>query len=88
MGISVMKLRKHNSFGRFLRAEVSGSFARSLFPEVFRDRARKTDHKFCHDARREAALALQRTGSVSAALAERNPRLSPHLSFMDAGGHG
>lgn len=35
-----------------------------------------------------AALALQKTHDVSAALTEKNSDVSPHLSFMDAGGHG
>jgi alkaline phosphatase D len=35
-----------------------------------------------------AALALEKTGDVSAAVAERNPGVAPHLSFTDAGGHG
>lgn len=35
-----------------------------------------------------ASLALQRTGNVQRALAERNPQLAPNLSFIDFGGHG
>jgi alkaline phosphatase D len=35
-----------------------------------------------------ASLALQRTHDLTAALAEHNPDVSPHLSFMDSGGHG
>ena len=35
-----------------------------------------------------ASLELQKTGDVRRALAERNPEVAPHLSFMDAGGHG
>ncbi|MGA9773697.1 MAG: alkaline phosphatase D family protein [Blastocatellia bacterium] len=35
-----------------------------------------------------ASLALQKTGDVRQALAERNPEIAPHLSFMDVGGHG
>src|SRR6185503_13938306 len=35
-----------------------------------------------------ASLALQRTGDLHQALAERNPELAPHLSFSDVGGHG
>lgn len=35
-----------------------------------------------------ASLALKRTGNVQQALAERNPQLAPHLSFIDLGGHG
>jgi alkaline phosphatase D len=35
-----------------------------------------------------ASLALQRTGDARRALAERNPQLAPHLSFIDLGGHG
>jgi alkaline phosphatase D len=35
-----------------------------------------------------ASLALQRTGDVRQALKERNPEVGPHLSFVDAGGHG
>jgi alkaline phosphatase D len=36
----------------------------------------------------KAALALQKSHDVTAALAEKNPEVSPHLSFVDAGGHG
>ena len=35
-----------------------------------------------------ASLALKRTGDGRRALAERNPQLAPHLSFVDLGGHG
>ena len=35
-----------------------------------------------------ASLALKRTGDARRALAERNPQLAPHLSFIDLGGHG
>lgn len=35
-----------------------------------------------------ASLSLQRTGDVNRALAERNPQLAPHLSFIDVGAHG
>lgn len=35
-----------------------------------------------------ASLALQRTGDVKQALAERNANLAPNLSFVDVGGHG
>ncbi|HEV2668822.1 MAG TPA: alkaline phosphatase D family protein [Blastocatellia bacterium] len=35
-----------------------------------------------------ASLALQSTGDLRQALAERNPELAPHLSFIDVGGHG
>ena len=35
-----------------------------------------------------ASLALQRTGDMRQAMAERNPEVAPHLSFMDAGAHG
>jgi len=35
-----------------------------------------------------SSLALQRTGDTRQAMAERNPELAPHLSFMDAGAHG
>jgi alkaline phosphatase D len=35
-----------------------------------------------------ASLALQRTGDIGKAVAERNPEVAPHLSFMDLGGHG
>src|SRR5437763_1244180 len=35
-----------------------------------------------------ASLALQRTGDLKLALAERNPQLAPNLSFVDVGGHG
>ena len=36
----------------------------------------------------QASLALQKTGDVNQALAQRNRDVAPHLSFMDAGGHG
>ena len=35
-----------------------------------------------------ASLALQRTGDLKQALAERNAQLAPNLSFVDVGGHG
>ena len=35
-----------------------------------------------------ASLALTRTGDSHRALAEHNPQLAPHLSFVDLGGHG
>jgi alkaline phosphatase D len=35
-----------------------------------------------------ASLALQRSGNVQQALKERNAEVAPHLSFVDAGGHG
>jgi len=35
-----------------------------------------------------ASLTLQKTGDLRQALAHRNPEVSPHLSFVDAGGHG
>jgi alkaline phosphatase D len=35
-----------------------------------------------------ASLALQRTGDVRLALKERNAEVGPHLSLVDAGGHG
>jgi alkaline phosphatase D len=35
-----------------------------------------------------ASLVLQKTGDLRQALAARNPDVAPHLSFMDAGGHG
>jgi alkaline phosphatase D len=35
-----------------------------------------------------ASLALKRTGDARQALAERNPQVAPHLSFVDLGGHG
>ncbi|HEX6650442.1 MAG TPA: alkaline phosphatase D family protein [Pyrinomonadaceae bacterium] len=35
-----------------------------------------------------ASLALERTGDARRALAEQNPQLAPHLSFVDLGGHG
>jgi alkaline phosphatase D len=35
-----------------------------------------------------AALVLQKTGDARQALAARNAEVAPHLSFMDAGGHG
>jgi alkaline phosphatase D len=35
-----------------------------------------------------ASLTLQKTGDARQALAERNPEVAPHLSFMDVGGHG
>src|SRR4030095_8260578 len=41
---------------------------------------------FMHGVR--ASLALQQTGDLQQALAQRNPDVAPHLSFMDAGGHG
>jgi alkaline phosphatase D len=39
-----------------------------------------------HGAR--ASLALQRTHDMRQALAEHNPQVAPHLSFVDCGGHG
>jgi alkaline phosphatase D len=35
-----------------------------------------------------ASLALQRTRDARQALAEHNPEVAPHLSFVDCGGHG
>ncbi len=35
-----------------------------------------------------ASLALQKTGDIQQALKERNNEVSPHLSFVDGGGHG
>ena len=35
-----------------------------------------------------ASLALQKTGDIQQAFKERNPEVSPHLSFVDGGGHG
>lgn len=35
-----------------------------------------------------ASLTLQETGDVAQARARRNPDVSPHLSFLDLGGHG
>jgi alkaline phosphatase D len=35
-----------------------------------------------------SSIELQRTHDPRAALAARNPDVAPHLSFMDAGGHG
>jgi alkaline phosphatase D len=35
-----------------------------------------------------ASLVLQRTGDLQQALAARNPRLAPDLSFVDVGAHG
>lgn len=35
-----------------------------------------------------SSLALFRTGDMNAVLAERNAKVSPHLSFVDMGGHG
>jgi len=35
-----------------------------------------------------ASLALQKTGDMRQALAQRNPELAPHLAFLDSGGHG
>jgi alkaline phosphatase D len=35
-----------------------------------------------------ASLTLAETGDVARALAQRNPEVSPHLSFLDLGGHG
>jgi len=34
------------------------------------------------------SLALQQTGDSRRALADRNPEVAPHLSFLDVGGHG
>jgi len=35
-----------------------------------------------------ASLALQSTGDLHQAMAESNPEVAPHLSFVDVGGHG
>lgn len=35
-----------------------------------------------------ASLALQKTGDLHQAIAASNPDVAPHLSFLDAGGHG
>jgi alkaline phosphatase D len=35
-----------------------------------------------------SCLEYQHTGDITAAHAVRNPALSPHLSFLDMGGHG
>jgi alkaline phosphatase D len=35
-----------------------------------------------------SCLEYQRTRDIAAARAARNPDLSPHLSFLDFGGHG
>ncbi len=35
-----------------------------------------------------ASLALAKTGDLKQALAQSNPEVSPHLSFLDLGGHG
>lgn len=35
-----------------------------------------------------AALTLQETGDLTRALGQSNPEVSPHLSFLDLGGHG
>jgi alkaline phosphatase D len=35
-----------------------------------------------------ASYALQQTHDVATALADRNPAVAPHLSFLDSGGHG
>jgi alkaline phosphatase D len=35
-----------------------------------------------------ASLVLQKTKDVRQAFAERNTEVAPHLTFMDAGGHG
>jgi alkaline phosphatase D len=35
-----------------------------------------------------ASLALERTGDLDRAVAESNPEVAPHLSFVDVGGHG
>ena len=35
-----------------------------------------------------SSLALQHTHKIQNALAEKNPNVSPHLSFADLGGHG
>lgn len=36
----------------------------------------------------KAALAYDKTGDVKQALAQSNPEVAPHLSFLDFGGHG
>lgn len=36
----------------------------------------------------QASLTLAKTGDAKAALAKSNPEMSPHLSFIDWGGHG
>jgi alkaline phosphatase D len=36
----------------------------------------------------KASLEMQRTGELNRALTQSNKEVSPHLSFMDAGGHG
>src|SRR5262249_35483287 len=41
---------------------------------------------FMHGVR--TSLVLQKTGDIKQALAARNPDNAPHLSFIDAGGHG
>ncbi|HTE54700.1 MAG TPA: alkaline phosphatase D family protein [Kofleriaceae bacterium] len=35
-----------------------------------------------------SALTLQKTGDIDQALAQSNPEVAPHLSFVDLGGHG
>lgn len=35
-----------------------------------------------------SSLALQKTGNLREAMKESNPQVSPHLSFIDLGGHG
>jgi alkaline phosphatase D len=35
-----------------------------------------------------ASLALQKTHDLKKAMAESNPAVGPHLSFVDCGGHG
>jgi alkaline phosphatase D len=35
-----------------------------------------------------SCLTLQKTGDLQQALAESNPEVAPHLSFVDVGGHG
>lgn len=35
-----------------------------------------------------ASLTYDKTGSVTDALAQSNPQVSPHLAFVDVGGHG
>ncbi len=36
----------------------------------------------------KAALIYDKTGDVKQALAQANPEVAPHLSFLDFGGHG
>src|SRR5262249_20003943 len=63
-------------------------FARFEAPAVADAPIRDFDDHFSlmHGVR--ASLALQKTGDTRRALAERNPEVATHLSFVDVGGHG